>query len=105
MVVIDIQDKRPIYMQLVEGIKERVLKGFFQPGDQLHSVKELAIELIINPNTVMKAYRELERQNVINISTIGRGKYIFVNDVLGTRIDEVKREEFVNLRKRIAFSK
>ncbi|OON96198.1 MAG: hypothetical protein ATN31_09940 [Candidatus Epulonipiscioides saccharophilum] len=99
MVAIDIQDKRPIYMQLVEGIKERVLKGFFQPGDQLHSVKELASEL------VMKAYKELERQSVINISTIGRGKYIFVNDVLGTRIDELKREEFVNLRKRIAFSK
>ncbi|OON96382.1 MAG: hypothetical protein ATN31_09690 [Candidatus Epulonipiscioides saccharophilum] len=94
MVVIDIHDKKPIYMQLVDGIKEQVLKGFLKPGDKIYSIRQLASELSINPNTVSRAYAELERQKII-VSARGRGN--FINENLSFEKDEVKREELANV--------
>ncbi|ONI48215.1 hypothetical protein AN643_02720 [Candidatus Epulonipiscioides saccharophilum] len=94
MVVIDIHDKKPIYMQLVDGIKEQVLKGFLKPGDKIYSIRQLASELSINPNTVSRAYAELERQKII-VSARGRGN--FINENLSFEKDEVKREELASV--------
>lgn len=75
MFVIDQRSSTPLYQQLVQEVKEAVLKGALRPGDQLPSVRELAVRLTINPNTVQKSYRELERQRILE-NVVGRGTYV-----------------------------
>lgn len=72
----------PLYLQLIEQVKRAVALGVLAPGEQLPTVKALALELIVNPNTVARAYRELERDQVIETSP-GRGSFIRSNGALG----------------------
>lgn len=72
---IDISSSTPIYEQLIDSVKEGILKGLMEPGEKLPSVRELAKMLTLNPNTVQKAYQELERQKV-TITLRGKGTYI-----------------------------
>ena len=72
---IDLKDRRPIYEQLIDQIMDLVLHGVMQPGEQLPSVRALASELAINPNTIQKAYAELERRG-ITYSVPGRGSFV-----------------------------
>ncbi len=65
----------PIYLQLIEQVKRSVAVGALTPGEQLPTVKQLALELTINPNTVARAYRDLERDAVIETSP-GRGSFV-----------------------------
>lgn len=60
MVHLDYRDGRPIYIQIVDGFREQILAGVLQSGEKLPSVRELAMELSINPNTIQRAYRQLE---------------------------------------------
>ena len=60
MVHLDYRDARPIYTQIIDGFKEQISTGVLQSGDKLPSVRELAAELAINPNTIQRAYNELE---------------------------------------------
>lgn len=75
MIFIDYKDTRPIYEQIVERYKTLILKGVMQPDEQLPSVRNLAMELSINPNTIQKAYAELERQGFIYVVK-GRGNFV-----------------------------
>ncbi len=75
MKLIDYQDSRPIYEQIVENFKLQMYKGILQEGDQMPSVRSLAVELSTNPNTVQKAYAELERQGFI-YTVKGRGNFV-----------------------------
>ncbi|MDQ2679788.1 MAG: GntR family transcriptional regulator [Candidatus Eremiobacteraeota bacterium] len=68
----------PIYLQLTEQVKRWVAIGVLQPGEQLPTVKALAVDLTINPNTVARAYRDLERDAVIETAP-GRGSFIRSN--------------------------
>ncbi len=65
----------PIYLQLIEQVKRAVALGALISGEQLPTVKQLALDLTINPNTVARAYRELEREAVIDTAP-GRGSFI-----------------------------
>lgn len=56
---------RPIYAQLLEKLKMQIVSGFYQPGDRLPSVRDLAQEASVNPNTMQKAFTELERSGLI----------------------------------------
>jgi len=78
MVHLDYRDARPIYAQLISGFQEQIVSGILQPGDKLPSVRELAGQLAINPNTIQRAYRELEHDGWI--ATVA-GKGCFVCDV------------------------
>ena len=78
MVLLDYRDARPIYSQIVDGFREQIAAGILQSGDKLPSVRELATELTINPNTIQRAYRELELEGWI--ATVP-GKGCFVCDV------------------------
>lgn len=80
----------PMYQQLVDGIKSAVAKGLLQPGEKLPSVRELALELTINHNTVVKAYTELERDHVIEVVR-GRGTFIAVEPTVPNA--EIRRKE------------
>ncbi len=75
MNLINYQDSRPIYEQIVENFKTQMYKGILREGDQLPSVRSLAVELSTNPNTVQKAYTELERQGFI-YTVKGRGGFV-----------------------------
>lgn len=65
----------PVYQQVLDGIKTAVARGVLVAGDKLPSVRELAVELTINHNTVAKAYQELEREKVIEVIR-GRGTFV-----------------------------
>jgi GntR family transcriptional regulator len=65
----------PIYLQLTEQVKRMVALGSLAPGEQLPTVKALALQLTVNPNTVARAYRDLERERVIETSP-GRGSFV-----------------------------
>jgi GntR family transcriptional regulator len=78
----------PIYRQLVDQVKQGVAGGVLKAGDRLPSVRDLALELTINPHTVAKAYQELERDAVIEVPR-GRGAFIAASDLA----DRPSREE------------
>ena len=75
MVHLDYRDARPIYTQIVENFRSQIAAGILQPGDKLPSVRELAAQLTINPNTIQRAYRELELQGVIQ-TLPGKGCFV-----------------------------
>jgi GntR family transcriptional regulator len=62
---INVSDSVPVFTQLVNQIREAVRRGELKPGTPLPAIRQLALDLVINPNTVAKAYRVLERDNVI----------------------------------------
>ena len=72
---IDFRDKRPIYEQIVSGIEKEILLGLMAPDEPLPSVRSLAVELSINPNTIQKAYRQLETDGY-TYSVSGRGSFV-----------------------------
>lgn len=98
MFPIDPRDTRPIYEQIIDNIKEQVIKGILKPGDQLPSVRQLAAMLTVNANTVMKAYGELEREEVIE--TI-RGKGAFIAMMPSKILNE---KQLVELRRTLKSS-
>jgi GntR family transcriptional regulator len=75
MFALDLRSRVPIYEQLVEKTKELIINNVLKPDEQLPTVRDLAGELTINPNTIQKAYRELEHQGYI-YSVPGRGNFV-----------------------------
>lgn len=86
MILLDYKDRRPIYEQVVEKLQELMVCGALPEDGQLPSVRSLAMELSINPNTIQRAYAELERQGYI-YSIKGKGSFVADN----TGIKEAKR--------------
>jgi GntR family transcriptional regulator len=84
-IYIDSRGSTPIWEQIVQQVKESIVKKFLAPNDKLPSVRELSSILVVNPNTVSKAYQELERQGVIE--TI-RGRGTFVSAHFEPKADE-----------------
>lgn len=79
----------PIYLQVVEDIKIKIMNGTLRPGDKISSVRELALELEVNPNTIQRAFSELEREGFICTErAVGR----FVADNLQL-INECKQKQ------------
>lgn len=72
---VDTSSGVPIYLQIVNQVKRATASGLLAEGDQMPSVRDLAVQLTVNPNTVAKAYQELEREGVIK-SSRGRGTFI-----------------------------
>ena len=75
MITIDYQSRAPIYEQIVEKFQMLIVKGILSPGSQMPSVRSLAMELSINPNTIQKAYTMLEQQDYI-FPVKGRGNFV-----------------------------
>lgn len=78
MIWIDYKDSRPIYEQIVEKYEKLILSGTIETDTKLPSIRSLAMELSLNPNTVQKAYSELDRRGYI-YKVAGKG--VFVNTV------------------------
>ena len=113
MIILDYRDSRPIYEQVVEKFKLLILKGVLAQDEKMPSVRNLAMELSINPNTIQRAYATLESQGYIY--TV-KGKGNFVSDKaslmkdyqkeISSQLDEIckqaasagmSREEFMAL--------
>lgn len=75
LILVDQNDPRPLYMQIVDEVRRALVLGTLGPDDPLPSVRQLAVELRLNPNTVSQAYRELERQGVVHVRR-GQGTYV-----------------------------
>ena len=75
MVMLNYRDARPIYSQIVDGLRQQITAGILRPGDRLPSVRELASQLAINPNTIQRAYRELEAGGWVETQA-GRGCFV-----------------------------
>ena len=75
MITINTRDPRPIYVQIKEGLCRLILNGVLAEGERLPSVRELAGQLAINPNTIQRAYRELESEGFV-YSMTGKGSFV-----------------------------
>lgn len=78
IITIDPEQRRPIYVQIMDEVRRGRVLGTLRAGDALPSVRQLAAELGVNPNTVQQAYRELEREGLVRVR---RGQGTFVSDV------------------------
>ena len=85
-IIIDIEDSTPLFTQLIDQIKDAVLKKKVRPGDALPSIRQLANDLRLNNKTVAKAYRLLERDSVIQTKGY-RGTFVHPNAVANCTVD------------------
>ena len=85
MILIDYKDRRPLYEQIVEKLSDLMVRGILEQDSQLPSVRSLATELSMNPNTIQRAYAELERQGYI-YSVKGRGSLVADNRQIRERL-------------------
>lgn len=101
MITIDYQNRKPIYEQIIDRFQALIMKGILEPDSQMPSVRSLAVELSINPNTIQKAYAALEQQGFI-YSVKGRGNYVADCTSL---LDQKKKELFQQIRQYIFYGK
>lgn len=78
LIEISVSDSRPLYLQIMDEVKRGVVLGTIKPDEPLPSVRQLAFDLRINPNTVQQAYRELEREGVVYVRR-GQGTFVSPN--------------------------
>ncbi len=86
---IDLADGTPIYLQIVNQVKRMVAAGRLKPEAPLPSVRQLALDLTVNPNTVARAYLELEHQGVIS-TRHGQGSYVCAHPAEASRRERRK---------------
>ena len=77
MIHLDYRDSRPIYEQVRDGLRRLMVTGVLASGDKLPSVRALAVDLAINPNTIQRAYAQLEAEGYI-VSVSGKGTFVAV---------------------------
>lgn len=104
MIVIDYKDRRPIYEQIIASVENLVARGIFESNSQLPSVRQLAMELSINPNTIQRAYSELERAGVI-YSTRGKGNFVCDNagEIRRDKVEEILNDAAQMIKRAISF--
>ncbi len=93
MVQLNYRDSKPIYEQIKEGLRRLVIIGAVQKDERLPSVRELAGELAINPNTIQRAYRELEAEGYI-YTISGKGSFAAEQADVSMRRNEALLKEF-----------
>ncbi|MDD2203101.1 MAG: GntR family transcriptional regulator [Bacilli bacterium] len=95
MFSIDVQCRVPIYEQIINQIERFIATGILKSNEQLPSVRQMAFDLGINPNTIQRAYTELERKGVI-VSIVGKGS--FVTDNIQSIIDKKRNEVVIRIK-------
>ena len=89
----EFRDNKAIYLQIAEYVCEHILLGKWKTDDKVPSVRELAVELEVNPNTVMRTYELLQNKNII---TNKRGIGFFVADDAITQVKAYRRTQFMD---------
>lgn len=102
----DLDSDRPIFLQIVERIQLDIISGKYQPGDKLPSVRDLAGEAAVNPNTMQKAFAELERTGLV-YSQRTSGRFITEDtnmiESLKASLAQEKSNEFLELMQKLGY--
>lgn len=99
MIYVDQFSRVPVYLQIIEQIKKEIVLGLLDAESPAYSVRELSVQLSINPNTVQKAYTELERQGIL-YPIPGKGNFVAPN-AMQTIQESILQEEEEGLKKSI----
>ncbi len=99
--IISQTDKRPIYLQIMEQVKQKVAIGDWTEGQAIPSIRQLAVDLQVSVITVKRAYLELERDGVI-VTQQGRGSRVASNPGLGLRLQQQELEKHLEQAIRLA---
>jgi GntR family transcriptional regulator len=91
-IVISQSDSRPMYLQIMEQVKQRVAVGEWAPGDEIPSIRQLAMALRVSVITIKRAYLELEREGVI-LTQHGKGSFVAPNPRLSPQLYQEELEE------------
>ncbi|GIN20831.1 MAG TPA: GntR family transcriptional regulator [Bacillus bacterium] len=104
----DFEASKPIYIQITEKIFQRIIRGEIKPGEKLPSVREMAVQSGVNPNTIQRSYAEMERMGIVETKR-GQGTFVIER---GTVVDELKESmqtevisQFVRNMEELGFSK
>ncbi|MBQ3666190.1 MAG: GntR family transcriptional regulator [Lachnospiraceae bacterium] len=98
MILLDYKDRRPIYEQIVEKFKHLILSGVLNEGDNMPSVRSLAVSLSINPGTIQRAYAKLEQEGFI-YTVSGKGSFVTGTDSI---LKEQQNEWFEKFKELLA---
>ena len=96
MIVLDYQDRRPLYEQVTEKFRTLVYQGVLPADSRIPSVRQLAMELSINPNTIQRAYMTLEQEGLI-YPVKGKGNFVADTQKIQEKSKENFRQEFLEL--------
>ena len=102
MIQLNYRDSRPIYEQIRDGLKRLIITGAVGTDERLPSVRELASQLAINPNTIAKAFKELEQEGYI-YTIAGRGSFAAGRQDVGVGRNEELLEKFDELVKELLY--
>ena len=98
MLLVNPRSKQPIYEQLVEQLRRQLCLGVVKAGQAMPSVRQLATELGINPNTIQKAYRRMEAEGMI-VTVPGKGS--FISDDLAAILGRQREEQLQKVRQQL----
>ena len=99
MIILDYQDRRPIYEQITERFRTLIYQGALPAGSRLPSVRQLAMERSINPNTIQRAYMTLEQEGLI-YPVKGKGNFVAETSLIQEKSKEDFRKDFKGLIKK-----
>lgn len=104
----DFEASKPIYIQITEKIFQRIIREEINPGEKLPSVREMAVQSGVNPNTIQRAYSEMERMGIVETKR-GQGTFVIQRESI---VDELKESmqtevigQFVRNMEELGFSK
>ncbi len=100
MIQLNYRDPRPIYEQIKSELQRLILTQALQPGEKLPSVRELAAQLAINPNTIQRAYRELDAEGY-TVSIAGKGSFVAEATVIGRQKRQQEIHQFLQSAARL----
>ena len=103
----DFETSKPIYLQIADFIFQQIIREELKPGEKLPSVREMAVEMGVNPNTIQRTYREMERMGVVETRR-GQGTFVVENSEIVTELKHTFQQEvissFVNKMRDLGFS-
>ncbi len=102
MITVNYRDSRPIYLQVKEGYIRLIATGALRTGDKMPSVRELASDLAVNPNTIQRAYRELESEGFIE-TIAGKGCFVASDRSADERKTKELLEQFDRCAQQLIF--
>lgn len=90
----DFEASKPIYMQIAEKTYQKIIRGEIKPGEKLPSVREMAIQSGVNPNTIQRAYSEMERMGRVE-SKRGQGTFVVESESIVEELKESMQAEII----------
>lgn len=104
----EFKTSKPIYLQIADHVFQKIIREELKPGDKLPSVREMAVQMGVNPNTIQRTYSEMERMGVVETRR-GQGTFIVKNAEIITELKQTIQLEvissFVKKMKDLGFSK